>query len=281
LELKPMPSLSTLARRSRAHFAQRRRASSFSAELETVPRDDLFELGDLNYGGYVLPASLIDQDSICYLAGTGEDISFDLGVIARFGCTVHSLDPVPRAAAHVAAAAAFEPRLVFHSAALWSSDQTLTFHAPREKGYVSQSAINLHDTEPDFTASARAVSSLMAELGHDHIDLLKVSAEGSEYEIVDHIVAADIDVRVLCVEYAQPAPVERVRESIRNLESSGYVLAAASVRTWNWKLTFVGSTAADAKRPTTHRGKDDLSTHHHSRQRSHLGRTSGAGVTGR
>jgi FkbM family methyltransferase len=249
--MKTMPSLSTLARRSRAHFTQRRRAASFSAELETAPRDDLFELGDLNYGGYVLPSSLIDQKSVCYLAGTGEDVSFDLGLIARFGCTVHSLDPVPRAAQHVAAAAAFEPRLVFHSAALWSSDQTLTFHAPRENGYVSQSAINLHGTEPDFTAPARAVSSLMAELGHDHIDVLKVSAEGSEYEIVDHIVAAAIDVRVLCVEYAQPAPVERVRQSIRDLESSGYTLAAASVRTWNWKLTFIGPRAGDGKRAAT------------------------------
>ena len=49
--------------------------------------------------------------------------------------------------------------------------------------------------------------------------------------------------RVLCVEYAQPAPLERVLESIAAPRGAGYELAAASVRTWNWKVTFVGQGA--------------------------------------
>jgi FkbM family methyltransferase len=239
-----MPNLSDILRRGRSHIAQRRRAAGFAAELEVVPRDDLVQVGDLNYGGYVLPGSLLGKDSICYLAGTGEDISFDLGVIARFGCRVHALDPVPRAAEHVARAAAYEERLVFHPVALWSTDDTLTFHAPRESGYVSQSAINLHNTAPDFTATARSVASLMEELGHQRIDLLKVSAEGSEYEILEHVADRQIDVRALCVEYAQPAPTQRVHESIAKLRTAGFSLVAASVRTWNWKLTFVGPKVA-------------------------------------
>ena len=265
-----MPSLSRLVRRGRAHLAQRRRTASFAAELNPHPRPDLLAVGDLGYGGYLLPSSLLGPDSVCFLAGTGEDISFDLGVIARFGCTVHALDPVPRAAEHVAGAAAHEPRLVFHPVALWSSDDTLTFHAPREEGYVSQSAINLHDTEPDFSAQARSVASLMAELGRDHIDLLKISAEGSEYEILDHVLAESIDVRVLCVEYAQPAPLERVLESIKRLESAGYELAAASARTWNWKLTFVGSHAGEQEAAPATAERHDA---HHARQRSAAGRT--------
>ena len=92
---------------------------------------------------------------------------------------------------------AYEPRLKFRAVALWSSDTDLTFHAPREDGYVSQSAINLYGTAPDFSAPARSIASLMAELGHAHLDLLKISAEGAEYEILDHMLASDIDVRVL------------------------------------------------------------------------------------
>jgi FkbM family methyltransferase len=260
-----MPSLTTVVRRGRAHLAQRRRTADFAAALHPHSRPDLIAVGDLGYGGYLLPESLLGPDSVCFLAGTGEDISFDLGVIARFGCTVHSLDPVPRAAEHVAGAAAHEPRLVFHPLALWSADETLTFHAPREEGYVSQSAINLHDTEPAFSAPARSVASLLAELGHDHIDLLKISAEGSEYEILDHVVAAGIDVRVLCVEYAQPAPLERVLASIASLEAAGFDLAAASARTWNWKLTFVGPRAGEQKAAARTRDA------HHVRQRAGAG----------
>lgn len=207
-------------------------------------RPDLIEVGTLNYGGYLLPASLLGPESVCYLAGTGEDISFDLGIIARFGCTVYALDPVPRAASYVAAAAAYEPRLKFRPVALWSSDTDLTFHAPREDGYVSQSAINLYGTAPEFSAPARSIASLMAELGHDHLDLLKISAEGAEYEILDHMMASEIDVRILCVEYAQPAPSETALASVRALQRAGYVLVGTSTRVWNWKLTFVGPRAS-------------------------------------
>jgi FkbM family methyltransferase len=236
--------LSTVLTRGRAHLAQRRRTAAFAAGLKPSPTPDLVTVGDLGYGGYVLPGSLLGPDSICYLAGTGEDISFDLGVIARFGCTVYAMDPVPRAAEHVAAAAAHEPRLKFQPIALWSRDESLTFHAPRESGYVSQSAVNLYDTPADFTASARSIASLMAEFGHDHIDLLKISAEGSEYEILDHLLASQLDARIVCVEYAQPAPLERSNRSVAALQEAGYVLVAASTPTWNWKLTFVGPRAS-------------------------------------
>ncbi|MGZ4202957.1 MAG: FkbM family methyltransferase [Thermoleophilaceae bacterium] len=233
-------SPSQLLTRAQAHAAQHRRAAAFRRALDIHAREDLITIGDPVYGGYQLPEALLGADSVCYLAGTGEDISFDLGVIARFGCKVHSMDPVPRAAEHVAVAAAHEPRLVFAPVALWSHDEILTFHAPREEGYVSQSAVNLHDTEPDFSAPGRSLASLMAEHGHDHVDLLKISAEGSEYTILDHVVHKQLDVRVICVEYAQPAPLERVLESVQSLEDAGYQVAAASIRTWNWHVTFVG-----------------------------------------
>jgi FkbM family methyltransferase len=235
-----IPAIGDIARRVRAHALQRRRVKEFGAALSPTPRTDLVTVGDLGYGGYVLPEALLGPDSVCYLAGVGEDISFDLGVIARFGCNVYSIDPVPRAKAHAEAAAKHEPRLTFLPFALWSRDETLTFHAPREEGYVSQSAVNLHGTAGDFSAPARSVASLMEEHGNDHIDLLKISAEGSEYEIVDHVVSSGIDVRVLCVEYAQPAPVDRAVASVRSLEGAGYRLVAQSIPMWNWKLTFVG-----------------------------------------
>jgi FkbM family methyltransferase len=227
-----------------AHLRQRRHAREFRAGLTLTPREDLVPIGDLTYGGYVLPTSLLGTDSVCLFAGVGEDITFDLSVIARFGATVHSVDPVPRAATFIAEAAAHEPRLVFRPLALWSSDTTLTFHAPRQEGYVSQSAVNLHDTAPAFDAPARSVESLMKELGHDHVDLLKVSAEGAEYEIIDHVIAAKTDVRVVCVEYSQPSTPGRPAASVAALQRAGYRIVAATGPIWGFKLTLVGPGAA-------------------------------------
>ena len=105
---------------------------------------------------------------------------------------------------------------------------------------MSQSAVNLHDTPADFSAPARALSSLMAEHGQDHVDLLKISAEGSEYAILEHVVHKQLDVRVVCVEHAQPAPLDRVIESVRTLEDGGFQVVSANIHTWNWHVTFTG-----------------------------------------
>jgi FkbM family methyltransferase len=234
-----MSRVTRLPRRALEHAAQRRRSAAMRKALPVQRRDDLVEVGDLGYGGYEVPASLLGTESTCVLAGVGEDLTFDLGLVARFGCRVHSLDPVPHAAAFAAEAAAHEPRLTFHPVALWSRDETLTFHAPRQSGYVSQSATNLHGTPADFTAQARSVRSFMSDIGATGIDLLKVSAEGAEYEIVEHVVAEQLPIRVLSVEYAQPAPLDTVLSSCRRLQAGGFRPVASSIRTWNWKLTWV------------------------------------------
>jgi FkbM family methyltransferase len=210
--------------------------------LGLVRRADMAMLGS-SYGGYPVPTSLLDDRSICYLAGTGEDISFDLALIERFGCDVYAFDPVPRAAQYVARAAVAEPRHHFRPVGLWSSDATLTFHAPDQAGFVSHSATNLKHTEAAFEAPVRSVTSLMRELGHDHLDLLKISAEGAEFEILDHILAADIDVQILCVEFAQPTSVKRVLEYGRRLQAASYQLVSAGQ--WRqWKLTFARTGSA-------------------------------------
>ncbi|HEY6396209.1 MAG TPA: FkbM family methyltransferase [Solirubrobacteraceae bacterium] len=228
-----LPSLRALGRRASA-LRRRRRRPALVSRLGLSPRDDLLRLGS-DYGGWVIASSLLSEESVCVLAGTGEDISFDLALIARFGCRVYALDPVPQAQEYVAEAAKYEPRHHFLPVGLWSEDTTLRFHAPDDPSYVSHSAINLKGTDATLEAQVRSVDSLMKELGVDRLDLLKVSAEGSEYEILEHVGGDGLDVRMLCVEYAQPTTIERVEESARRLIGAGYTLVAA----WGWKFTFV------------------------------------------
>jgi FkbM family methyltransferase len=203
------------------------------------PRDDLVEHGSRGYGFWVVPSRLLGQGSRCYLVGVGEDISFDLALIARYGCSVHAFDPVPAAATHAAVAAAHERRFHFHAVGLWSGDTTLPLHAPMEEGYVSHSATNLHGTRKAFDAPVRSVASVMRELGDDAIDLLKISAEGSEYEILDSLAKDAVNVGVICIEFAQPAPTGASERAVDQLIGRGYDLVHARVTPWTWKLTFV------------------------------------------
>jgi FkbM family methyltransferase len=221
---------------------QLRRTRRFLQHVVLRPRGDLVELGSVGYGFWVVPESLIGSDSRCYLIGVGEDISFDLALIARFGCTVHAFDPTLASRRYVALAARDEPRFIFHPVGVWSSDRTLPFHAPAVEGWVSHSATNVFGTPVGFEAQVRTVSSLMRELGHQRLDLLKVSAEGSEYEILRSLADDDVDARVICVEFAQPGPDGFAEEACDALSRRGYDLVSAHVRLWAWKLTFVNQT---------------------------------------
>src|SRR5262245_47478917 len=60
----------------------------------------LIRLGT-RYGGWTIPDRVLGADSICYCVGVGEDISFDLDLVRRYGSTVYAFDPTPRAIAFV------------------------------------------------------------------------------------------------------------------------------------------------------------------------------------
>jgi FkbM family methyltransferase len=239
-----MPTLTTRdvaaqAKRQLTGLRLRARKERFLRSVTTVQRDDLVHLGTHGYGGWVVPTTLLGTDSVCYLAGVGEDISFDLAMIARFGCEVHAFDPVPKAARFAEVAAAHEPRHHFMQVGLWDEDTTLRFHEPAVEGFVSHSATNIHGTTGFFEAKVRSVRSLMDELGHDHIDLLKVSAEGSEFKIVDGVLQAGVPVQILCVEIAQPAQPGEAEGLVERLGAAGMALIDATIQPWGWKLSFL------------------------------------------
>jgi FkbM family methyltransferase len=228
------------------------RAALLRRLIHVPPREDLVLIGHLIYGGYRVPLGGLRADSVVYSVGVGEDINFDLGLIARFGCTVHAMDPVPRSVEFAHKAAAHEPRFLFHPLALWSRDETLTFAAPREEGYISHSAVNLFNTEPAFQAPGRSLRSLMDEWGHDTIDLLKISAEGAEFEILDTLLRDGPTVPILCAEFSY-APVARAQRMLGRLADAGYALVSAHVGTGGWTFTWLhtrpqpGSAQLDAR----------------------------------
>jgi FkbM family methyltransferase len=217
--------------------SQRVNARRLRRSLQVMARGDLVRIGT-TYGAWTIPGSMLSEESVCYLAGLGEDASFDLGLIERFGCTVHAFDPVPEAARYAEGVCAREPRFHFHPVGLWSADGALRFYENAEPGFVSRSATNMHGTGAFSEAPVRAVDSLMGELGNSRVDLLKLSVEGSEYEILGDTLAKRVPVGVLCVEFAQPAPLPPIREQIAALEQAGYELVCASLPPFNWKLTF-------------------------------------------
>lgn len=205
------------------------------------------------YGGWVIPKELLNKGSICYFAGAGTDVSFDLEVAQRYQCPVFIFDPTPKAIAHfeatkkgilqgaemftqgnkhpyIADPSVFE-HIRFLEYGVWNKNEVLKFYVPSNDAYVSHSIKNLNKTSRFFNATVKSLSTIMNELGHDHIDLLKIDIEGAEYEVLMDIVEQKIPVHAICVEFDENFMknmdnhyLQRIKNSIEALQKVGFKL---------------------------------------------------------
>jgi FkbM family methyltransferase len=189
-------------------------------------------LGD-KHGGWVIDPRLLNAEATCYSVGLGEDASFDLALIERFDCPVYVFDPTPRARAYAEQLMPQHPGFCFYPYGLWREDAIQRFYSPQNPAHVSHSLLNLQETDDYFDAQCRRLSSVMQELGHQRIDLLKLDIEGAEYAVIESFLEDGLTVNMLCVEYDEmhhPMDrnwVARLRGSVRRLKQAGYRLIDA------------------------------------------------------
>lgn len=215
-----------------------------------APANALVRLGTA-YGGWIIPADAgLNGDSVCYLAGAGEDISFDCALAQRFHCTVRVIDPTPRAIEHfrllkeaVGSGQCFPinnsttdfynithldlARISFLPIGLADRDVNLKFFLPKNPVHVSCSTLNLQKTEEFFTAQCHCLATIMSQQGDSRIDLLKMDIEGAEYMVIRDIIASGLLPRLLLIEFDEAhTPLDgdahlRIQESISLLTHAG------------------------------------------------------------
>lgn len=180
------------------------------------------------YGGWTVVPDLLNADSVVYGVGVGTDISFDLGLIDRFGCAVHAFDPTPVCGDWIAAQALPE-RFHFHAIGLGAQDAEVAFHRPSVDGHVSFSLAGGPERPADdvVLCPVRRVSSLMDQLGHDHIDLLKMDIEGFEYQVIDDVVASNVRPSQWLIEFHHTMynhTASETHKAVKTVIDAGYTL---------------------------------------------------------
>ena len=180
------------------------------------------------YGGWNIQANALSPESIVYCAGVGEDISFDLAVLEKYGCDVHAFDPTPKSKAYVEKEAASIEKFRFHDIGLWEGDSQLTFFEPENPDHVSHSVHDLQKTsKAGFKATVKRLKKIMSELGHEKIDLLKMDIEGAEYPVVKTILEDKLSISTLCIEYHNlPKRPDQRLQSLLSLLEGGFDLIA-------------------------------------------------------
>ncbi|MCH9694218.1 MAG: FkbM family methyltransferase [Gammaproteobacteria bacterium] len=148
-----------------------------------------FEMTTTKIGEWAFVPELLHGGSIVYSLGVGDSVEFDLGVIERYGSTVYAFDPTPYAMEWVAAQT-LPTEFVFKPWAASGADGSLRLYrrvsrrGKRAKVMWTADA-GAGDIEDHIDAPAYTIATIMQQLEHEKIDLLKMDVEGAEYDVLD------------------------------------------------------------------------------------------------
>jgi len=177
-------------------------------------------------------ADELDSNSIVYSFGVGEDASFDVEMIERFDLSVHAFDPTPKSIEWVKRQT-FPEKFIMHEYGIAAFDGTVAFHPPQNPEHVSHTVLDRPSTRKDaITVPVKTLKTILTDLNHDRIDVLKMDIEGAEYDVITDIFSGGVFPKQLLVEFHHRFPgvgAARTRDSIEAIRSAGYRLFSVSV----------------------------------------------------
>ncbi len=172
----------------------------------------------------------LSASSVVYSVGVGEDISFDLALIERFGMRVHAFDPTPRSIEWLQSQTV-PPEFVFHAYGVAGFDGNCAFLPPENPAHVSHTILKRESFRPAIDLPVHRLGTIMNMLGHEQIDLLKMDIEGAEYGVLADMLACGVPVKQLLVEFHHRWPqlgIEKTKQAILALNAAGYRIFSVS-----------------------------------------------------
>lgn len=193
--------------------------------LKVAHKEPKVWYGD-NYGGFYIAPSYINKNSIIYSFGIGTNISFDRQIIDNHGAIVYGFDPTPKSIEWVKKQG-LDASFKFFECGLSDKTCKAKFYLPKNSDFVSGSmeCQSNVDTANYVEVQMKKLSDIMQELGHTHIDVLKMDIEGSEYNVIENIISEKIVVKQILIEFHDRLFVERREKSKRavaQLKSYGF-----------------------------------------------------------
>lgn len=194
------------------------------------------------YGGWILPKDIeLDEDSVVYSAGVGEDISFDMLLSDKYKCNIVLIDATTRAKKHYEEVFHYYEKIKwkmtgdiqedyygimyplkpdlkkieFIEKALWDEEkEDIKFYKQDNEQYVSQTLIEGMFGDNYDLISTTTLKKIKEENEHFDIDILKLSISGAEIKILHTMLNENIFPKYICVNF-----------SVKNQEDQDAVIA--------------------------------------------------------
>lgn len=195
-------------------------------ELVKKSPNPLVKIGT-DYGGWYVPSFMkLNENSIIYSGGVGEDMSFDLLLQCKYNCHVLLIDPTSKAVKHFdeviqyyrnkqvftgdiqndyySCIQSLHPnldKLKYINIGLWKKKDELKFYKQANEDYVSQSLVeNIFGQNYDIVP-VDSIKNIMEREKHTHIDLLKLDIEGAEIETLNQMLDDKIYPTYVLIEF--------------------------------------------------------------------------------
>lgn len=183
--------------------------------------------------GWYVDLSLLNKNSIVYSAGLGVDITFEQELIKTVGCTVHGFDPTP-GGVRAALRALKNPKFIIHEIGFAETDRTAHFSPlhPEWGTYTEHNDLIVKASPPALSEDVplKSIPTVLKELGHNHIDLLKIDIEGTEYEVIGNMFYTNKDtypVKQFLVEWHKSPKDTNWTHALVHLQNAGFTLGHA------------------------------------------------------
>lgn len=177
------------------------------------------------YGGWSICPDHINNTSIVYSFGVGEDISFDMEIINKFHCNVYAFDPTPKSIEWLKKQN-LPKEFYSYGYGIANYNGIATFYMPANPNHVSCSINkNITKNNSNVDVNVKKLATILNELKHKNIDILKMDIEGSEYLVLEDMLNSNIFPKQILVEFhhrLEKGGIKKTRECIKNLNMHGY-----------------------------------------------------------
>jgi FkbM family methyltransferase len=184
------------------------------------------------YGGFYVCPIFLNKNSIIYSFGIGEDISFDKAIIENHDCQVFGFDPTPKAIDWVRSQN-LPAKFNFFDFGISNKSGFVDFYLPKNLKHVSGSYIiqNNISVKEKIIVKMKSFEDIIIELGHKHIDVLKMDVEGAEYDVIEDMLNTKISINQFLIEFHERLfenGKSKTQKIIKKLNSNGYEIFAIS-----------------------------------------------------
>lgn len=198
-------------------------------------RKQTFTYCGSEYGGFSVADIIRNiKQPIVYSFGIGEDLTFSEEMIDQFGAEVYAFDPTPKSIEYVKKSKLFaNSHFHFYPWGISDRDGKTEFYLPENDDYVSGSVIVHNDVRKEsIKVDMRSLKSIMSQLEHNNIDLLKMDVEGSEFEVIHSLSYSECEkVGQICLEIHErffDKPIAMLWHLLHEMKKRKFVLVNVS-----------------------------------------------------